>query len=68
MTKAAVLKAIRAKCLGCVCDQANEVRDCPCDDCPLYPFRFGKDPQPSARGYARKDYPDTDEQTPPDAF
>lgn len=38
------LKAIRAKCLDCVCGQLQEVRLCPCKDCPLYPFRMGKNP------------------------
>lgn len=37
-------KAIRLKCLDCMCGQANEVKLCPCTDCPLYPFRLGKDP------------------------
>lgn len=37
-------KAIRAKCLDCCCDQVNEVRLCPVEDCPLWPFRFGKNP------------------------
>ena len=38
------VKAIRAKCLDCCCGQANEVRECPITDCPLYAFRFGKNP------------------------
>lgn len=38
------LKAIRAKCLDCVCGSVNEVKLCPCTDCSLYPFRFGKNP------------------------
>jgi len=38
------LKAIRAKCLDCVCFQREEVRLCPSEDCPLHPFRFGKNP------------------------
>ncbi len=37
------LKAIREKCLDCAYD-ANEVKLCPCKDCALYPFRFGKNP------------------------
>lgn len=37
------IKAIRAKCIEC-CENANEVRFCPVQDCPLYPFRFGKNP------------------------
>ena len=38
------VKAIRAKCLDCCCGQVNEVKLCPCPDCPLYPFRLGKNP------------------------
>lgn len=38
------LKAIRAKCLDCCCDQGTEVKLCPASDCPLHPFRFGKNP------------------------
>lgn len=38
------LKAIRAKCLDCMCDSSNEVKLCPITDCSLYPFRFGKNP------------------------
>lgn len=38
------LKAIRAKCLDCCCGSAHEVRLCPCEDCSLYPYRFGKNP------------------------
>ncbi|MCL2305326.1 MAG: hypothetical protein FWC43_08290 [Planctomycetaceae bacterium] len=41
------LKAIRAKCLDCCCNQAKEVRLCPCKNCPLYPYRTGKNPRRS---------------------
>ena len=36
------LKAIRLKCLECVCWQVAEVKLCPSDDCMLWRFRFGK--------------------------
>lgn len=39
-----VLKAVRAKCLDCCCWQPNEVKLCPATQCPLYEFRFGKNP------------------------
>lgn len=42
--KKSPLKAIREKCLECCWDSANEVKLCPVKDCPLYPFRFGKNP------------------------
>ena len=38
------LKAIRAKCLDCCCGSSHEVNLCPCVDCKLYPYRFGKNP------------------------
>ena len=37
------IRAIRAHCLGCA-QSAHEVTLCPISDCPLYPFRFGKNP------------------------
>jgi hypothetical protein len=37
------LKAIRQNCLECN-GTANEVKLCPCTSCPLWPFRFGKNP------------------------
>ena len=38
------VKAIRAYCLECSCGATSEVKYCPIDNCPLYPFRFGKNP------------------------
>lgn len=38
------LKAIRAKCLDCVADQPQEVRLCPSENCPLWPYRMGHNP------------------------
>ena len=38
------VKAIRAKCLDCSNGQYNEVKLCPCTDCPLYPYRLGHNP------------------------
>ena len=38
------VKAIREFCLECSCGQTSEVKNCPVDKCPLYPFRFGKNP------------------------
>lgn len=43
------VKAIRAKCLDCVCFQPSEVKLCPSTDCPLYPFRMGKNPYRAKR-------------------
>lgn len=38
------VKAIRLKCLDCSGGLSSEVEKCPVEDCPLYPFRFGKNP------------------------
>lgn len=38
------IRAIRAKCLDCMCGSANEVSLCPSENCPLWAFRFGKNP------------------------
>ncbi len=42
------IKAIRAKCLDCCGGQAKEVRLCPCENCPLYPYRMGHRPKECA--------------------
>lgn len=42
------IKAIRAKCLDCAYT-SPEVALCPCKDCPLWPFRFGKNPYRTKR-------------------
>lgn len=36
------LKAIRAKCIDCCCGNKTEVRLCPSEKCPLWPFRSGR--------------------------
>jgi len=38
------IKAIRAYCLDCSGDSAHEVKYCPYEKCPLFRFRFGKNP------------------------
>ncbi len=40
------VKAIRAKCVDCCCHQWAEVRRCPCPECALWPYRFGRRPKP----------------------
>jgi len=42
--KISVLKAIRLNCLQCSGGSSNEVKLCAIPSCPLYPFRFGKNP------------------------
>lgn len=38
------VKVIRAYCLECSNGQPSEVKYCPVEKCPLFPFRFGKNP------------------------
>ncbi len=38
------LTAIRLKCLDCGGGSITEIKLCPVDDCPLYIYRFGKNP------------------------
>lgn len=45
MSKVTPMRAIRAKCLDCCCGSQMEVRTCPAENCPLYPYRFGKRPK-----------------------
>jgi len=42
--------AIRAKCMDCSCNSFNEIKFCPVTRCPLYEFRFGKNPYSKQRG------------------
>ena len=42
------LRAIRLNCLDCV-KTSHEVALCPIESCPLYPFRFGKNPYRTQR-------------------
>ena len=38
------LKAIKAFCVDCMGGQVTYVKDCTSTNCPLYEFRFGKNP------------------------
>ena len=49
MGKLTPLRAIRLKCLDCCAGQRKEVRLCPAKDCPLWPFRMGRNPRTQAR-------------------
>lgn len=42
-----VLRAIRYMCSECMGYQPSEIDKCTSKTCPLYPFRFSKDPSPS---------------------
>ena len=43
------VRAIRAKCLDCSNGSSNEVKLCPVERCPLFPFRFGQNPNRGKR-------------------
>ena len=43
-TKKPLLKVIREKCLDCCAGQHCEVRKCHIKECPLWPYRMGKNP------------------------
>jgi hypothetical protein len=55
------LKAIRAKCLDCVCGEPRYVKECETRTCPLWPYRMG-------RGYQDPSKPGVSGQTEPDAM
>ena len=48
------IKAIREKCADCMCGQINEIKMCPIEDCSLYPFRLGKNPNIKKREYTEE--------------
>ena len=39
-----VLRAIREKCLDCMCGSPGEVRRCNIPECSLFQYRFGRNP------------------------
>ena len=45
-------KAIRAKCQDCA-ENNNGIRDCHICKCPLWPYRFGKNPNAAIRYLAQ---------------
>ncbi len=49
-------KVIRKKCLDCCNYQLAEVRKCVITDCPLWPYRMGKNPFRSAACKANPTY------------
>ena len=42
-------RAIRKKCMDCSGGLTREVRDCWAKNCPLFPYRFGKNPRAAIR-------------------
>ena len=47
-------KAIRLKCLDCMCGQAKEVTLCPIKNCPLWNYRLGYEIDDEGNRIARK--------------
>jgi hypothetical protein len=39
------MKAIRLKCLDCVCHQEKLIRECTITTCALWPYRMGRYPK-----------------------
>lgn len=44
------VKSIRAYCLECSNQQPAEVKNCHLTDCPLWPYRMGKNPARAGQG------------------
>lgn len=57
LSKNPAVRAIRQRCLEC-CEKPMEVKACGAKDCPLYPFRMGKNPyinlKPPVNGFKKK--------------
>lgn len=50
------MKAIRAKCLhDCCAGSAEEVKNCNCTKCFLWPFRLGKNPYRTPKVYTEEE-------------
>ena len=47
------LLAIRERCLGCA-ESAREVRNCTFEDCQIWPWRMGTDPDGAGQGDVRR--------------
>ena len=53
-TKAQLLKVIRRNCCSCMGDQPTLVEGCTSPECEMFPFRMGKDPNRSKKGFASR--------------
>lgn len=52
--KVTPLTAIRLKCLDCSAGSRAQVANCPIPDCPLYQYRFGRNPARQGIGDSRR--------------
>jgi len=50
MRKYTPMRAIRAKCLDCVCGQIYEINKCQIEKCPLWVYRTGHRPKNDVEG------------------
>ena len=48
------VKVIRKFCLECMGGNRAFVADCTTTQCPVHPFRFGRNPNMAAHGYAKR--------------
>lgn len=48
------MKAIRLKCLDCTCFSVHEIKLCTVSNCPLFPYRLGKNPGRPKREYTEQ--------------
>ena len=53
--KPSMAKAIRTYCIDCGGGVTTTVRDCNLERCPLFPYRFGKNPHAAIK-YLEKTY------------
>lgn len=49
------IKAIRQHCLSCSNGSSKEVKICVIPECPLYPYRLGKNPNRKKRTLSQKE-------------
>lgn len=54
MKKLTPIRAIRAKCLDCSCGQPSEIRNCVIPECPLFTYRFERNPGRKGVGGVKK--------------
>ena len=52
MKRLTPLKAIRANCIDCMAGSVYEVKRCHLTDCPLHPYRLGRNPARKGIGNA----------------
>ncbi len=51
------VKTIRRECLSCCCGSRDSVAACPSEACPIWPYRFGKNPARTGQGRSENLFP-----------